>query len=130
MKIDYSEIVKDHFQNPRNVGEIKNANGVGTVGSPKCGDVMTIYLKIKDDVIVDIKYKTYGCAAAIASGSMATQIAKNMNIEEAMKITREFIAEKLGGLPDFKMHCSNLAADAIHKAIEDYKKRINVDKNE
>ena len=119
----YSEKVKDHFFHPRNVGEIKDADGIGTVGSPKCGDVMTIYLKIENDVIIDIKFKTYGCAAAIASGSIATQIAKNMKIEDAKKITRDFIAKKLGGLPDFKMHCSNLAADAIHKAIDDYNKK-------
>jgi nitrogen fixation NifU-like protein len=125
MKIDYSDIVKDHFNKPRNVGEIKDADGIGTVGSPKCGDVMTIYLKIQNNIIIDIKYKTYGCAAAIASGSIATKIVKNMKIEDAMKITREIIAEKLGGLPEFKMHCSNLAADAIHKAIENYKKKIN-----
>lgn len=127
MKIDYSETVKDHFYNPRNVGEIIDANGIGTVGSPKCGDVMTIYLKIENDIIKDIKFKTYGCAAAIASGSIATEIAKNMKIEDAKKITRNFIAKKLGGLPDFKMHCSNLAADAIHKAIDDYEKRAKDD---
>ena len=121
MKIEYSEIVKDHFYNPRNVGEIKNANGVGTVGSKTCGDVMTIYLLIKNDIIKDIKFKTYGCAAAIASGSIATELAKGMKIQEALKLNREYIAKKLGGLPQFKMHCSNLAADAIHKAINDFK---------
>jgi nitrogen fixation NifU-like protein len=121
MKIKYSEIVKDHFYNPRNVGEIKNANGIGTVGSKTCGDVMTIYLIIENNIIKDIKFKTYGCAAAIASGSIATEIAKGMEIQDALRLDREYIAKKLGGLPQFKMHCSNLAADAIHKAIYDYK---------
>jgi nitrogen fixation NifU-like protein len=124
MKIKYSEIVKDHFYNPRNVGEIENANGIGTVGSKTCGDVMTIYLRIEKKIIKDIKFKTYGCAAAIASGSIATEIAKGMKIQDAMKLTREEIARKLGGLPEFKMHCSNLAADAIKKAIKDYKNKI------
>jgi nitrogen fixation NifU-like protein len=124
MDIEYSDIVKDHFYNPRNVGEIKNANGIGTVGSKKCGDVMTIYLRIKNEKIIDIKFKTYGCAAAIASGSIATEIAKGMKIKDALNLDREYIAKKLGGLPEFKMHCSNLAADAIHKAINNYKKKI------
>lgn len=124
MKIDYNEKVKDHFYNPRNVGEIKTANGIGTVGSKTCGDVMTIYLKIEDGIIRDIKFKTYGCAAAIASGSIATLMVKGMKIKDALKITREDIAKELGGLPEFKMHCSNLAADAIHKAIKDYNKNL------
>ena len=123
MKNEYNEIVKDHFHNPRNVGEIKNANGIGTVGSKTCGDVMTIYLRIEKKIIKDIKFKTYGCAAAIASGSIATEIAKGMRIQDAMNLTRGDIANKLGGLPEFKLHCSNLAADAIHKAILDYKKK-------
>lgn len=127
MKVEYSKTVKDHFYNPRNVGELKNANGVGTVGSKKCGDIMTIYLRIENNIIKDIKFKTYGCAAAIASGSIATEIAKDMSLENALKLNREYIARKLGGLPDFKMHCSNLAADAIHKAIEDYKKKFKND---
>ncbi|MCJ2513670.1 MAG: iron-sulfur cluster assembly scaffold protein [Candidatus Thermoplasmatota archaeon] len=124
MKIEYTKIVKDHFYNPRNVGEIKDANGIGTVGSKTCGDVMTIYLRIEKKIIKDISFKTYGCAAAIASGSIATEIAKGMKIQDAMGLTREDIAKKLGGLPEFKMHCSNLAADAIHKAIKDYTKKL------
>ena len=124
MKIEYTKIVKDHFYNPRNVGEIKDANGIGTVGSKTCGDVMTIYLRIEKKIIKDISFKTYGCAAAIASGSIATEIAKGMKIQDARGLTREDIAKKLGGLPEFKMHCSNLAADAIHKAIKDYKKKF------
>lgn len=124
MKIEYTKIVKDHFYNPRNVGEIKDANGIGTVGSKTCGDVMTIYLRIEKKIIKDISFKTYGCAAAIASGSIATEIAKGMKIQDAMGLTREDIAKKLGGLPEFKMHCSNLAADAIHKAIKDYTKKF------
>jgi len=124
MKIEYTKIVKDHFYNPRNVGEIKDANGIGTVGSKTCGDVMTIYLRIEKKIIKDISFKTYGCAAAIASGSIATEIAKGMKIQDAMGLTREDIAKKLGGLPEFKMHCSNLAADAIHKAIQDYTKKL------
>jgi len=123
MKNEYNEIVKDHFHNPRNVGEIKNANGIGTVGSKICGDVMTIYLRIENKIIKDIKFKTYGCAAAIASGSITTEIAKGMRIQDAMNLTRGDIANKLGGLPEFKLHCSNLAADAIHKAILDYNKK-------
>ena len=125
MKIEYNKIVKDHFYNPRNVGEIKNANGIGTVGSKTCGDVMTIYLRIDNNIIKDIKFKTYGCAAAIASGSIGTEIAKGMKIQDALKLTREDISKALGGLPEFKMHCSNLAADAIHKAIQDYKKKLD-----
>lgn len=124
MKIEYTKIVKDHFYNPRNVGEIKDANGIGTVGSKTCGDVMTIYLRIEKKIIKDISFKTYGCAAAIASGSIATEIAKGMKIQDAMGLSREDIAKKLGGLPEFKMHCSNLAADAIHKAIKDYTKKF------
>jgi nitrogen fixation NifU-like protein len=124
MGINYSEIVKDHFNNPRNVGELKNANGIGTIGSKTCGDIMTIYLRIENNIIKNIKFKTYGCAAAIASGSIATEIVKGMNLKDALKITREDIANKLGGLPDFKLHCSNLAADAIHKAIKDYNKKL------
>ena len=125
MKINYTEIVKDHFNNPRNVGELKNANGTGTVGSKTCGDIMTIYIRIENNIIKNIKFKTYGCAAAIASGSIATEIVKGMEIKEALKITREDIANKLGGLPEFKLHCSNLAADAIHKAIKNYNKKLN-----
>ena len=124
MKINYNEIVKDHFKNPRNVGEIKNANGIGTVGSKTCGDIMTIYLRIEKNRIIDIKFKTYGCAAAIASGSIATEIAKGMKIKDALNLSRENIANRLGGLPEFKMHCSNLAADAIHKALKNYNNKL------
>lgn len=120
MDVNYNEIVKDHFYNPRNIGELKNANGIGTVGSKTCGDIMTVYLIIENNKIKKVKYKTYGCAAAIASGSIATEMIKGMDINKALKINREDVANKLGGLPEFKMHCSNLAADAIKKAIKNY----------
>ena len=116
----YSEKVIEHFRNPRNMGEIKDADGVGTVGNPVCGDLMTIYIKVKDNKIVDIKFKTFGCAAAIATSSMITELAKGKTLEEAMKITRKDVADELDGLPPIKMHCSNLAADALHAAIKDY----------
>jgi len=119
----YSERVIDHFKNPRNVGEIPEADGVGTVGNPVCGDLMTIYIKVKDDRIVDLKFKTFGCGAAIATSSMITELAKGKTLEEGMKITRADVAESLGGLPPIKMHCSNLAADALHEAISDYLKK-------
>ena len=121
--VDYNEKVKDHFFNPRNVGEIKDADGVGTVGNPQCGDIMTIYIKVKDERIEDIKFKTFGCAAAIASTSIATGMVMGKTLNEAEKITREDVANELGGLPAIKMHCSNLAADAIKKAIEDYRNK-------
>lgn len=120
MDVNYNKIVKNHFYNPRNVGELKNANGIGTVGSKTCGDIMTVYLIIENNKIKKVKYKTYGCAAAIASGSIATEMIKGMDINKALKINREDVANKLGGLPEFKMHCSNLAADAIKKAIKNY----------
>jgi len=116
----YSEKVIEHFRNPRNMGEIKDADGVGTVGNPLCGDQMTIYIKVKNDRIVDIKFKTFGCAAAIATSSMITELAKGKTLEEALKITRKDVADELDGLPPIKMHCSNLAADALHAAIKDY----------
>ncbi|OYT29809.1 Fe-S cluster assembly scaffold protein NifU [Thermoplasmatales archaeon ex4572_165] len=119
----YTEKVKDHFFNPRNVGEISDADGVGTVGNPTCGDVMTIYLKVKNEIITDIKFKTYGCAAAIATSSITTEIVKGMNIQEAKKLTRDNVAEELGGLPTLKLHCSNLAADALKEAIKDYENK-------
>jgi nitrogen fixation NifU-like protein len=119
----YTEKVKDHFFNPRNVGEIKDADGIGTVGNPRCGDVMTMYIKVKDDKIFDIKFKTYGCAAAIASSSIATELVKGKSIKEAMKLSRNDVADKLGGLPEIKMHCSNLAADALKKAIINYQEK-------
>ena len=123
MNEKYTELVKDHFFNPRNVGEIKDADGVGTVGNPKCGDVMTIYIKVKDNRIIDIKFKTYGCAAAIASSSIATELVKGKTLEEAMRLTRDNVANELGGLPAVKMHCSNLAADALHEAIKNYREK-------
>jgi len=119
----YSEKVMEHFKNPRNVGEILDADGVGTVGNPVCGDVMTIYIKVKDNRITDIKFKTFGCGAAVATSSMITELAKGKTLEEAMKITRNDVADSLGGLPTIKMHCSNLAADALHEAIKDYQKK-------
>lgn len=117
----YSDKVMEHFQNPRNVGEIEDADGVGTVGNPTCGDLMTIYIKVKDEKIEDIKFKTFGCGAAIATSSMVTEMAMGKTIEEAMEITRNDVADNLEGLPPVKMHCSNLAADALHAAIENYK---------
>jgi nitrogen fixation NifU-like protein len=119
----YTEKVMEHFRNPHNMGEIPNADGVGTVGNPVCGDMMTIYIKVKDDHIEDIKFKTFGCGAAVATSSMVTDLAKGKTLEEAMKITRGDVADELGGLPPIKMHCSNLAADALHVAIDDYYKK-------
>jgi len=119
----YTDKVMDHFRNPRNMGEIPNADGVGTVGNPVCGDLMTMYIKVKDDRIEDVKFKTYGCGAAIATSSMTTELAKGKTLDEAMKITRASVAESLGGLPKVKMHCSNLAADALHAAIENYREK-------
>jgi nitrogen fixation NifU-like protein len=120
MPMPYSEEVMDHFKNPRNVGEISDADGIGEVGNPVCGDMMTFYIKVKDNKLIDVKFKTFGCGAAIAVSSMTSETAKGKTIEEALQITRETIAKKLGGLPPQKMHCSNLGADALHKAIEDY----------
>jgi len=119
----YSEKVLDHFRNPRNVGEIEDADGVGTVGNPVCGDMMSVYIKVNDDKIADIKFRTFGCGAAIATTSMTTELAKGKTLDEAMEITRQDVADELGGLPPVKMHCSNLAADALHEAIEDYRKK-------
>jgi nitrogen fixation NifU-like protein len=119
----YSEKVLDHFKNPRNVGEIEDADGVGTVGNPVCGDMMSIYIKVKDDRIDDVKFKTFGCGAAIATTSMTTELAKGKTLDEAMEITRQNVADELGGLPPVKMHCSNLAADALHEAVKDYRKK-------
>lgn len=119
----YGDIVVEHFQNPRNVGEIEDADGVGRVGNPTCGDMMEVYIKVKDNVLVDVKYKTFGCGAAVASGSMGTEMVKGKTIEEALRLTSEDVAEALGGLPAAKMHCSNLVADGIRAAIEDYLKR-------
>ena len=119
----YTEKVMDHFHNPRNVGEITDASGVGQVGNPVCGDIMKIYLKIEGERILDVKFKTFGCGAAIATSSMVTEMVKGKTIDEALEITNQAVAEALDGLPPQKMHCSNLAADALHKAIEDYRMR-------
>jgi nitrogen fixation NifU-like protein len=119
----YTDKVMEHFKNPRNMGEIPDADGVGTVGNPVCGDLMTIYIKVKNNRLEDIKFKTFGCGSAIATSSMITELAKGKTLEEGLKITRANVADSLGGLPPVKMHCSNLAADALHAAIEDYYKR-------
>ena len=123
MSNGYSEKVMDHFANPRNVGEIKDADGIGKVGNPVCGDLMWIYIKVKDNRLEDVKFKTFGCGAAIATSSMITELAKGKTLEEALKITRGDVAEALDGLPPVKMHCSNLAADGLHAAIKDYLER-------
>ena len=120
-QIGYSEKVLDHFRNPRNVGEIEDADGYGKVGNPVCGDLMEIYIKVDDNIIKDIKFKTVGCGSAIATSIMVTELAKGMNLDDAMNITRKDVADELDGLPPKKMHCSNLAADALHAAIEDYR---------
>lgn len=119
----YSEKVMEHFMNPKNVGEIKKPSGIGQVGNPVCGDVMKVYIKVKKNKIIDIKFKTYGCAAAIATSSMATELVKGKTIEEALEITNKVVAEALDGLPEVKMHCSMLAEEAIKAAIEDYKSK-------
>lgn len=119
----YSKKVMEHFKNPRNAGKIENADGIGEVGNPTCGDMMYCYIKVKDGKIEDIKVETFGCAAAIATASMITELAKGKTLEEAMKISRSNVADALEGLPPVKLHCSNLAADALHNAIEDYKKK-------
>ncbi len=124
----YSQKVMEHFTNPRNVGEIPDADGVGTEGNPVCGDVMKIFIKVKDNKITDAKFQTFGCGAAIAVSSMVTEMAKGMKLDEAMKITKSSLADALDGLPPQKMHCSNLGADALHKAIEDYKMKNSVPK--
>ena len=119
----YSEKVMDHFMNPRNVGVIENADGIGEVGNAKCGDIMKMYLKIDNDIITDVKFETFGCASAIASSSMATELIKGKPVNEAMELTNKAVAEALDGLPDYKMHCSVLAEEAIQAALEDYRKR-------
>ncbi len=119
----YSEKVMEHFRNPRNVGEIENPDGVGEVGNPVCGDMMTFYIKVENGIITDVKFKTFGCGAAIAVSSMVSEMAKGKTIEEALKITNDQVAQELGGLPPNKMHCSNLGADALHAAIQDYLRR-------
>ena len=119
----YSEKVLDHVKNPRNVGELEDADAEGTVGNPVCGDMMTMYIKVKDDRIEDVKFKTFGCGAAIATSSMTTELAKGKTLDEALKISRQDVADALDGLPLVKMHCSNLAADALHEAINSYKEK-------
>ena len=119
----YSQKVIEHFQSPRNVGEIEDADGIGTVGNPSCGDIMKMYIKVENDVIVDVKFQTFGCGAAIATSSITTEMVKGKTIEEAIKLTRNDVADALGGLPPIKMHCSNLATDALNAAIEDYRSK-------
>ena len=119
----YSEKVMEHFMNPRNVGEIENPDGIGEVGNPICGDMMTFYIKVKDNRLDDVKFKTFGCGAAIAVSSMVSEMAKGKTLDEVMKITPKSVADELEGLPKQKLHCSNLGAQALRKAIEDYKKK-------
>ncbi len=119
----YSEKVMEHFQNPRNVGVLKDADGVGQVGNPVCGDMMSFYIKVKDNRIEDVKFQTFGCGAAIAVSSMVSEMAMGKTLEDALKITNKSVAEELGGLPKNKLHCSNLGADALHKAIDNYKEK-------
>ena len=119
----YSDKVMEHFKNPRNMGELEDADAVGEVGNPTCGDLMYIYIKVKDDKINDISFQTFGCGAAIATSSMVTELAKGKTLDEAMDITREDVAESLDGLPPVKMHCSNLAADGLHDAIKKYREK-------
>ena len=126
----YSEKVMDHFRNPRNVGVLEDANGVGTVGNAKCGDIMKMYLKIEDDIVKDVKFETFGCGSAIASSSMATELIKGKPVEEARKLTNKAVAEALDGLPDYKMHCSVLAQEAIEAALQDYESKQEEQKSE
>jgi nitrogen fixation NifU-like protein len=126
--MEYSELVIEHFQNPRNVGVIEEADGMGKMGSPVCGDLMEIYIKVDNNHIADIKFRTFGCGAAIASGSMASEMMKGRSLTEAEALTDEDVARALGGLPEKKMHCSNLAASTLHKAIEDYRNKHDEDK--
>ena len=123
----YSDKVMDHFNNPRNVGEVEDANAIGTVGNPECGDIMKLTLKVEGDVIKDVKFKTFGCGAAIATSSMVTELVMGKKLDEAENISNATVAEALDGLPPVKMHCSNLAADALHAAIEDFKKKSEED---
>ena len=123
----YSEKVMDHFANPRNVGELENANGIGEVGNSKCGDIMKMYLRIEDNIIKDVSFKTFGCGAAIATSSMATELVKGKSIEDALKLTNKAVMEALDGLPPVKVHCSVLAEQAIKAALSDYYKRLGID---
>jgi len=123
----YSEKVMDHFRNPRNVGEILNADGIGEVGNAKCGDIMKVYLKVEDNIVIDAKFKTFGCGSAIASSSMATELIKGKSVDDAWTLTNQAVAEALDGLPPIKMHCSVLAEEAIHKAINDYRSKAGLE---
>ena len=122
--MEYTQQVMDHFMNPRNMGEMENADGVGTVGNAKCGDIMRIYIKVENDVITDVSFKTFGCGAAIATSSKATELVKGKTIDEALTITNKMVMDALGGLPPVKVHCSVLAEEALHAAIKDYKERL------
>ena len=122
----YSEKVMDHFRNPRNVGILEDANGIGEVGNAKCGDIMKMYLKIEDDIVKDVKFETFGCGSAIASSSMATELIKGKPVSEARQLTNKAVAEALDGLPDYKMHCSVLAQEAIESALKDYESRQEI----
>ena len=122
----YTDKVMDHFRNPRNVGEIEDANGIGEVGNAKCGDIMRVYLKVEDNIIKDVKFQTFGCGSAIASSSMATEMIKGKTLEEAWELSNKAVAEALDGLPPVKMHCSVLAEEAIHKAINDYRQNAGL----
>jgi len=121
----YSQKVIEHFQSPRNVGEIEDADGVGTVGNPSCGDIMKMFIKVENNIITDVRFQTFGCGAAIATSSITTELVKGKSIDEAIKLTRNDVADALGGLPPIKMHCSNLATDALNAAIEDYRSKKN-----
>jgi nitrogen fixation NifU-like protein len=120
----YNQKVMDHFHNPRNMGEMQDADGIGSVGNPVCGDLMTVFIKVENDKIIDVKFKTFGCVSAIATSSMITELAKGKTIEECLQFSRNDIADNLGGLPPNKMHCSNLAAEALHAAIKNYLEKI------
>ena len=122
--MEYTEQVMDHFMNPRNMGEMENPDGVGTVGNAKCGDIMRIYIKVEDNVITDVKFKTFGCGAAIATSSKATELVTGKTLDEALQITNKMVMDSLGGLPPVKVHCSVLAEEALHAAIQDYKDRL------
>jgi len=122
--MEYTQQVMDHFTNPRNMGEMEDASGVGTVGNAKCGDIMRIYIKVENDVIVDVKFKTFGCGAAVATSSKATELVMGKTIDEALQITNQMVMESLGGLPPVKVHCSVLAEEALHAAIQDYRDRM------
>ena len=121
---DYTDKVMDHFMNPRNVGELQDPDGVGRVGNPSCGDIMEFQIKVENDHIADVKFRTFGCGAAIAVSSMVSEMAKGKSLDEALQITNKLVAQELGGLPENKLHCSNLGADALHEAIKNYRKKL------